>query len=173
MPDVGKIVTALMQASDGLRDGKMATAQADKRALDIQVRATRSGFRGIAEGMGQVRAGLKRLLEMEASIGTALASAGEIVQRVTKDMSPGEVVSTLSPVIQRADATSSTVGAVNAEVDRLKANVAAVLRGGQPAPTIALLDQIKQAVQRVSAHLGDAKQRTEETISEARQTGNF
>ena len=173
MADVGKVVVELQQAGEGMGKASSLTAQVDARATQVQSRAAANGFRGVAEGMGKVRERLKRINEMQAGVVTSVKQTGEVVQGVTEDMSPADVVSTLSPAAQQLGSSSTATSAIVAEVDGAKTDIAAALRGGTPGPLIALADQLKQALTQVRSHLGGAKQRTEETIAAARQTGNF
>jgi hypothetical protein len=82
-------------------------------------------------------------------------------------------VSTLTPAVQQLDATTTSMTPIVTEVDAAKTDATAALKGGKPGPMLAMLDQIKQALAQVMSGLTDAKQRTEETIAQARQTGNF
>jgi hypothetical protein len=173
MPELGKIVTVLQQAAEGLGKAQSAAAQVDVRAQQVQSRAARSGFRTVAERTGHCRDHLKRIREMQAGVARTVQSTGNMIQRATEDMSPADVVSTLSPAAERIGSASTGTSAVLAELDGLKSEIAAALKGGQPRPLVALVDQLKQTLTQVVASLGAAKQRTDETIAEARLTGNL
>jgi transcription antitermination factor NusG len=173
MADVSKIVAALQQSMEGVSKAQNTTQLAGSRAQDLQNRAARTGFRKIAEGMGQVIQRLKRIYQMEAAMLTTLKAAGASVQGVESDTNPKEVVGTLGPVVKQIDGATTDTGAVIAEVDAAKVEVTEALEGGNPAPMLATLDQVKQALTQIANQFGDAKQRTEETMAEARRTGNF
>jgi methyl-accepting chemotaxis protein len=110
---------------------------------------------------------------MEAEVATTVESTVDVVQRVTTDMSPADVVSTLTPASQQMGSASNGISVLIAELDGLKSEIAEALRGGQPGPLVGLLDLIRRGLIEVMASLGAANQRTDETIAEARQTGNF
>ncbi len=110
---------------------------------------------------------------MLAGMVTAATETVGMVGQVDADSSPGEVVSRLTPVAERIGSTAAGIAGVVREVDGVKSQVAAVLKGGQPGPLVAMVDQVKQALVPLVAVVGGAKRVTEETISEARQTGNF
>lgn len=173
MPEVSKIVAALQQAMEGLRSAQGAAAEAAARADQVQSRAAQSGFRRVAEGVSQARDRLKRVQEMQAAVTSTLKGAADIVHQVNDDMSPGEVVSTLAPAAQQIGAGSASAMEILTEVDRIKTQIAGTLRGGQPAPLIAVADRIKQGLLRAVASLADAKRHTDEVIVEAQRTGNF
>jgi ABC-type transporter Mla subunit MlaD len=123
--------------------------------------------------MGAVRDRLTRIQQMLAEVAATVTSTAGEVQRVTDDMSPEDVVSTLDPAAKKIGATSTSASAILSELDGLKGEIAKTLKGGQPRPLMALADQMKNALVQVSGYLGAAKQRTDETIAEARQAGNF
>jgi len=173
MADVSKIVAALQQTLEGLGKAQNATGQAAARAQQVQQQAARSGFRGIAAGMGTVIERLKRIQEMQHGATTSTKATAETVQGVTADTNPDEVVSTLTPAAQQLDGTVTSTAAIITEVDAAKTDATAALKGGKPGPMIAMLDQIKQAQAQATSALADAKQRTEETVAQARQTGSF
>jgi hypothetical protein len=173
MADVSKIVAALQQAMERLGAAQNATGQAAARAQQVQQQAARSGFRGIAAGMGTVIGRLKRIQEMQHGAATSTKATAETVQGVTADTNPDEVVSTLTPTAQQLDAAVTSMTAIVTEVDAAKTDATAALKGGKPGPMIAMLDQIKQAQAQATSALADAKQRTEETVAQARQTGSF
>jgi hypothetical protein len=173
MADTSKIVASLQQAMEGLGSAQQAAAQAGAGAQKVQSHAAQSGFRGVAEGVGQVVERLKRIQEMQAKEADTVKRTAEIVTQVTDDMSPAEIVSTLTPAAQQAGSVHTGTAGVLTEVDRAKTQVASVLRGGQPGPLIGLLDQIKQALLQVIGSIGEAKQVTDETIAEAQKTGNL
>jgi hypothetical protein len=172
MADVSKIIAALAQAVDAVGAAQNAADQAGARAQQIQQKAARAGFRGIAAGMTTVIERIKRIQQMHAAVASSTKAAAETVQGVDANTSPDEVVSTLTPVMQQIDSATTDVGAISAEVDAAKTDATAALKGGKPGPMLAALDQIKQAHTQLVGTLADGKQRTEETITEARETGN-
>jgi hypothetical protein len=173
MPDVDKVVGALQQALEAAGQAQSAVAQLGGRAQQVQSRAGASGFRGVADRIGAARHRLKQIREMQAVMVTTAKGTAEMVHRVTADMSPADVVSTLSPASQQMGSASTTASGISAELDKLNAEIAAALRGGQPGPLIALANQVKRALTQVVGNLETAKRATDETIAAARQTGNF
>ncbi len=173
MADVSKIVAALQQALEGLGRAHNAASQAGGRAQQVQAQAARAGFRGIAAGMGGVIERIKKIIETQNSVATSTKATTEAVQRVTADMNPEAVVATLTPVMQQLDVASTNTAAIVTEVDAAKTDATAALKGGKPGPMIAALEQIKQALGQVVSALGDSKQRTDETVAQARETGSF
>jgi len=171
--DVGKIVAELQVVFAGLGKAQNAAAGAAAKADQVRSRAAQSGFRGVAAGMSRVVEQLKQVQgNLANTAGTVEATVG-VVEQVNDDMSPADVVSTLSPAAQKVDAVATGTSAVIKELDGVKAGVAAALRGGQPGPLVAMIDQAKQILVQVGAATDRAKRQTEETINEARQTGNF
>jgi hypothetical protein len=173
MPDVGKIVAELELVLEGLGKAQNAAATASARALQVEARAAQLRFRRVAEGTSKVRERLKTIQTMQAGTATNVRATIEVVQQVKDDMNPGEVVSTLTPAADKIGAAGTSVATVIKEIDEAKAQVADVLRGGQPRPLVAMVEQIKQALVPVVPAAGRAKRQTEETIAEARQMGNF
>jgi hypothetical protein len=173
MPDVGKIVVALQQTLEAVGTAQAAASQVEVRAQQIQSRAARTGFRGVAERVGAAMNGLSQIREMQAGVATVAKEAVEAVQRVTEEMTPADVVSTLSPAAQQIDSASAEAAAASAEVDKLRTEVAGALRGGRPGPLVALVDQIKGALTQAVGSLRVAKTAADATIAAARQTGNF
>ena len=120
MADVSKIVAALQQTLEGLGKAQNAAAQAAARAQQMQTQAARTGFRGIAAGMGTVIQRLKRIQEMQNGAATSTKASAEVVQGVTADTNPEEVVSTLMPAVQQFDATTTSMTPIVTEVDAAK-----------------------------------------------------
>lgn len=173
MSRVDKAVAELQQAAERLGSAQAAAVQVDARAQQVQSQAAGAGFGRVAERMGQVRQRVNRVREMQAAVTTTVTTTGELIQRVTEDMSPADVVSTLSPAAQQIGAATTSATAILTEVDCLKTDIAVTLEGGQPDRLIAMVDQVRQTLVRVVSSLGAGKQRTDEIIAEARQTGNF
>ena len=110
---------------------------------------------------------------MQAGVAATTKGAGEMVQRVTDGMNPDDVVSTLSPAAGQMGSASTAASATISELDKLATEITAALRGGKPGPLVALVNQIKQPMVRVVSGLATAKTATEETITAAREMGNF
>lgn len=158
---------------EAAEQAQSAAAQLDGRAQQVQSQTGARGFRGVAERIGSARTRLDRVREMQAGVVTAVKNAAEMVQRVTADMSPADVVSTLSPAAQQISSASGAASATTAELDTLKAEIGAALRGGKPGPLVALANQVKQAMVRVVDGLGAAKEAAEKTITAAQQCGQL
>ena len=173
MPDVGKTIAALQQVVEAAGQAQSAARQLDGRAQQVQSRAGANGFRGVADRVGAARNRLKQIREMQGGVAATAKCTAEMVRRVTEDMSPADVVSTLAPAAQQLGSASTAASATTAELDKLAAEIAAALRGGQPGPLIGLVNQVKQAMVRVVAGLGTAKKTVDDTITAAQQTGNF
>lgn len=173
MSRLDEAVAALQQAAEGLGRAQAAAVQVDARAQQVQSRAAGAGFRGVAGRMGHVRQRLNRVREMQAAVTTTVTTTVGVIQRVTEDMSPADVVSTLSPAAQQIAAATTSTTAILSDVDGLKSDIAAALQGGQPGRLIAMADQVRQALVQVVSTLGATKQRTDDVIDEARQMGNF
>jgi hypothetical protein len=173
MPDVGRIVAALQQTMEAVAAAQAAALQVEARARQVQSRAAGSGFRGVAERVGAAMSRLNQIGELQAGVATTAREAAGTVQRVIDEMTPADVVSTLSPASQQMGSASAKAGAASVEVDRLKAEITAALRGGRPGPLVSLVDQIKRALTRAVGSLGVANTATDEIIEAALQTGNF
>jgi hypothetical protein len=171
MPD--NIVPEMQLVLDLLGKAQNAAAQATARAEQVRSQAAQSGFRGVAGGMSGVGNQLKRVQTMLANEARTVEATVGILQQVNDDMSPADVVSTLSPAAERIGSAGTRTGTVIHELDRVKAQVAGVLRGGQPGPLVAMVEQIKQNLVRAVGAIAEAKRKTEEAIGKARQTGNF
>jgi len=173
MPDVSETVTALQQVAEAIGKVQSATAQFDARAQQVQNRVGGQGFRKMADRLGEARERLKPIREMQAGVAATTNRVTEMVQRVTDDMSPADVESTLSPAAQQVGSASAAATASTAQLNDLAAEIADILRGGNPGPLVGLVNQIKQATVQVASGLDKAKTTIEETITAARQTGNF
>ncbi|MEV0732543.1 DUF6244 family protein [Polymorphospora sp. NPDC050346] len=70
-------------------------------------------------------------------------------------MSPQEIISVLTPVLEVLAATRSGIGATIAKVTENQYLTIDVLHGGQPGPLLACLDAVKQLLVRAGQR-GDA-----------------
>jgi len=173
MPDVAPAVTALQQALGELGQSQSTAAIAHAGAGAIEVETTSVGFLGIAAGIKLLRERLERVRQMQTEVASVAKSTVETVQRVTADMNPDDVISTLTPAVQQMDAASASTTAILIEVNAATVQANASLKGGKPEKMLGLLGEVQQVLTQVLASLGDAKTRTQEAISEARQMGNF
>jgi len=169
MPEVGEIVGALQQAAEGLRKAQSAAAQLDASAQQVQSRAGGTGFRGVAELVGQVRQRVNRIRQAQAALVATVTPISDTVRRVTDGINPAEAVATLEPAAQQISTASTNTSAMLPEIDRLKTDIEAATKGGQPGPLIA----IKHALAHAAGSLDTAKRRTDQTISEALQLGTL
>jgi len=173
MPEVGKIIAALGQLLEKLGGAELIAARIDQRAQEVQSRAANNKFRGVADRTGQVRERLTEIRVGLAGVVATVTSAAETTRGVTGQMSPADVVSTLSPVADRISSASTAASGLLAESNRLKGQIETVLRGGRPGPLTAMVDEMKHAVVAAVGGLVVAEKWTNEAIEEARQTGNF
>lgn len=173
MPDVGPAVTALQQALGELGQSQSTAAIAHAGAGAIETETTSVGFLGIAAGIKLLRERLERVRQMQTEVASVARSTVEIVQRVTADMSPDDVISTLTPAVQQMDVASAATTAILIEVNAATVQANASLKGGKPEKMLGLLGEVEQAVALAVARLWDAKAQAEEAIAEARQMGNF
>jgi hypothetical protein len=100
-------------------------------------------------------------------------AAGEAAQRVTADMNPDDVIATLTPIVQEIDAAATSARAILSEVHAATIQTRDSLKGGKPEKMLSLLSDVEQAVALAVARLWEAKERAEEVIAQARETGNF
>jgi len=173
MPDVGPAVTALQQALGELGQLQSTAAIAHAGAGAIETETTSVGFLGIAAGIKLLRERLERVRQMQTDVASVAKNTVETVQRVTADMNPDDVISTLTPAVQQTDAASAATTAILIEVNAATVQANASLKGGKPEKMLGLLGEVQQVLTQVLASLGDAKTRTQEAIAEARQMGNF
>lgn len=173
MPEVDKIVSELHRALEGLGRARTAAAQADAKAAEVQGRAAQTGLRGVAENVARVREQLGRAQTLNATVGETLEAAVGIVQKVVGDMTPDEVVATLSPAAEKISGARTQIAAAVKELDGAKGQAAAALQGGQRGPLVTVVDQARQLLAQAMAVTEAAKQRADEAIGETRQIGNF
>lgn len=173
MPEVGKVVSELHRTLEGLGRARTAAAQAEAKAAEVQSRAAQAGLRGVAENVARVREQLVRAQTAMGSVaGTVEATVG-IVQGVVAEMSPDEVVATLSPAVEKIGGVGAGIAAAVKELDGAKGQAAAALRGGQPGPLVTMVEQAGQLLTQAMAVAESAKRQADEAISETRQLGNF
>jgi hypothetical protein len=96
-----------------------------------------------------------------------------LVQTVKDDTSPAEVVSTLTAAGQKVDAAKTGAAAGVTAIDGLKGQIGATLRGGEAGPLQATAEQVKQLMVQAIGAAEEAHRRIDQTIDEARKTGNF
>jgi small-conductance mechanosensitive channel len=173
MPDVGPAVAALQDALGELGQSQSSAAVAHAGAGVIEADAASAGFLGIAAGIALCGEQLKRIQQLQTDVGSAAKRIVEVVQRVNADMSPDDVVSTLSPAVRQLDAAAASTTAILIEVNAATVQANASLKGGKPQQMAYLLNDLDQRLTRALAKFEAAKARTEETIAEARQLGNF
>jgi hypothetical protein len=173
MPDVDKVVAALQQALGDLGRAQSAAAVAHVGAGAIEAETTIVGFLGIAAGVRLLGERLGRILQMQTQVASGANGAVEVVQRVTADMTPGDVVSTLTPAVQQMDEASDLARAILTEIHAAAIQTNKSLKGGKPEKMLSVLGEVEQAVTLAVARLWDAKARAEKVIAEARQMGNF
>jgi hypothetical protein len=173
MPDVEQVVTALQQALGELGKSQSTAAVAHAGAVAIEAETTGARLLGIAAGIKLLRERLERVRQMQTEVASVAKGTVATVQRVTADMSPADVISTLTPAVQQMDAASSGTTAILIEVNAATVRASASLKGGKPEKMLGLLNDVDQGLTHALAKLEAAKARTEETIAEARQMGNF
>jgi hypothetical protein len=173
MPDVDQAVTALQQALVELGKSQSTTAVAHAGTAAIEAETTRVGFQGIGAGIKLLRDRLKRVQQMQTDVAASAESTVETVQRVTAEMSPYDVIATLTPAVAQMEAAAASATAILIEVNAATVQTNASLKGGKPEKLLGLLNDVDQALARALAQLEAAKTRTEETIAEARLMGNF
>jgi len=173
MPDVDQVVTALQQALAELGKSQSTAAVAHAGAAAIEAETTRVGFLGIAAGIKLLRERLGRVQQMQTEVASVAKSTVETMQRVTADMSPADVISTLTPAMHQMDAAAASTTAILIEVNAATVQANASLKGGKPEKMLGLLNEVDQGLTHALARLEAAKARTDETIAEARQMGNF
>jgi hypothetical protein len=171
MADVGKIAETLRQGSTGVDGALGAVERAGKHAEKVAAEANSAGFRRIAAGIGEVGAALKRTHQELAAQGRTIAEAAQRVAAVPDDASPEHVESSLGPIGKTAGDVPPQMQAISAQVDRLQATVAQVLRGGTPGPLLGLLEEIKKPLTGVVSAADTARKQVDETIGRARATG--
>jgi uncharacterized protein DUF6244 len=130
-----------------------------------------TGFAGIAMAIQQIRTSIgeirQRLLGLTRSINEAAAP----VAGASDKSSPGETIALLSPANDHVGIVGDGLAGLIDHVTRIQRQAGVVLRGGQPGPIIAALDQVKQVLAAVIRHSGLTQQALNEAIAEARHLG--
>jgi hypothetical protein len=173
MPDVDKVVIALQQALGELGKARSSASVARKGAGSIEAETTQVGFLGIAAGIRLLGERLDRVLQAQIEVAAGAKGTAAVAQRVTADMNPENVISTLTPAVEQIDAASVSARAILTEVHAAAIQTNESLKGGKPEKMLGLLGEVEQAVALAVARLWDAKAQAEEAIAEARQMGNF
>jgi hypothetical protein len=173
MPDVGPAVTALQDALGELGRSQSSAAVAHAGTGVIEADAASAGFLGIAAGIALCGEQIKQIQQLQVEVGSAAKRLVEVVQRVTAEMSPDDVISTLTPAVAGMGAVAATTTTILIKVNAATVQANAVLKGGKPEQMVHLLNDVDQRLTRALAKFGAAKTRTKETIAEARQLGNF
>ena len=173
MAEVAGVVADLKAALESLGKAQSETAAADSNVSAVQARTAATGFQGVARRLASVREQLRQAQGRESGIGDDLQQALSRVSAVTDDMTPGEVVSSLSPVIDKSETAGKNTMAVMQELNKAKSAAGAALEGGQPGPLVASIDRPIKTLGQVNVKLRTAKSATEKVIAQARQSGNF
>ncbi len=173
MPDVDKLVAAIHQALVDLELVRSTASAAGAGAGRVEARAAQVGFRGIASGVWLIGERLERIQERQTQVVAQVQAVREAAHRVTADMNPDDVIATLTPVVQRIDEAAASARAILSEVHAATIQTRDSLKGGKPAKMLSLLSDVEQAVASAVARLWEAKERAEEVIAQARETGNF
>jgi hypothetical protein len=94
------------------------------------------------------------------------------VRQVDDRTSPADVVSILSPAAQSIGVTAAGIGAAISALDVSAQQISATLRGGRPAPLLAMTHQIQRSLVEVVDALGLARRQVDEAAAKARNLGN-
>lgn len=172
MAEVTKVVDALKEGSTGLQAAIGSTQRARHHARQVEQRLGKTGLRRMATGVGEVVQGLGKIGQALVAEQKTLDDAAARVATVPDNPTGEDVVSDLEPAGKQIGDIPGRLHGVSSQVDGLQAAVGAVLKGSQPGPLLALLEDVKKPLPGVIGAVSTAVQRNDEVISEAREAGD-
>ncbi|WP_109505846.1 DUF6244 family protein [Nocardioides speluncae] len=172
MAEVAKVVDALKEGASGLDAATGAVQRARHHARQVEQRLGKTGLTRMARGIGDVVQSLGKIGQALVAEQKTLGEAAARVATVPKDPTGDDVVSDLEPAGKQIGDIPGRLQGVSNQVDGLQSAVATVLKGSQPGPLLALLEDIKKPLPGVIGAVSAAVQRNDEVIGEARGAGD-
>lgn len=173
MSDIEKIGVELHAMSAGIDRATHAAVRAAARVQEVAVRAAGSGFAGVAAAMGGVGAAVadirQRLAAADRSVGEAIGP----VSAAGSSPSPEETIALLLPVGERITTVQADVSGIVAVVTETQHLASMSLHGGRPAPVVAALEEIRQALNEVFQQAGTVRADVSGTVAKARRLGDL
>lgn len=164
--------TSLENVENGLAAAHKSTAAALEKAKDVARTANLQRFETVARSVLAVARKLEEVSRAITAENGKMRSAREAVAGVPKGASPEEIANRLGPARQTlADGPTRIAGIITLVRDAASSATAA-LRGGQPGPLVAAINQIRERLTPTHAQVQDAHQHVEAAIKGARSTGN-
>jgi hypothetical protein len=171
--DDAQIVASLQRGAEWLARAATTAALAHARARRMQVRAERTGFRGIAASIGTVLEWLRKVqLVCDDTRKSILAMACD-QQGIANEPSPDSVIAALHRTVDRIQQSSSRTEAIISELDSARAATTAAFEGGKPGPMLGLLQEVGDHIAKVAAQLSTAEHHAEALAQQARHLGTF
>lgn len=172
MAEVAKVVDALKEGSTGLQAAIGSAQRARNHARQVEQRLGKTGLTRMALGVGEVVQGLGKIGQALVAEQKTLDDAAARVVTVPQDPTGDDVVSALEPAGKQIGDIPGRLHGVSNQIDGLQTAVGAVLKGSQPGPLLALLEDVKKPLPGVIGAVSAAVQRNDEVISEAREAGD-
>lgn len=172
MAEVAKVVDVLKEGSSGLEAATGAVQRARHHARQVEQRLGKTGLKRMAHGLGEVVQGLGKIGQALVAEQKTLKDAAARVAAVPQDATGEDVVSALEPAGKQVGDVPGRLQGLSNQVDGLQTAVATVLKGSQPGPLLALLEDIKKPLPGVIGAVSTAVQRNDEVIGEAREAGD-
>lgn len=173
MPLTDTIGADLRAMAAEVHRSQQETAAAEHAIEQIATRAVASGFAGIAVGLARVRKVLGQARSQLAEAGGILSEASRSMAAVVHQPSPQEAITALTPVVATLATVDGRIAGAAAAIDGARRHVTAVLQGGQPAPTLARLQQILHVLAAARSRGLVARQHVDTALAQARQIGEL
>jgi len=171
MPLTETVATDLQTITTGLGRAQTITTGLDKEAERITAQAAGAGFTAIAAAMSQIRTAIGELHARLHAATDAVRDTAASVDHARNEASPHEVITALSPAVDRTDTAHREITAALGKADDTQRLVSQALRGGNPGPMLSLLNELKQTLAGERQHLEQARHHLTEAIAQARQLG--
>lgn len=166
-----KIRLDLQAAATHYENAHKAAATGIEKASEIARRAAPDyptialRMRKIADMLQHLNGALKTTIN-HVSATTDLATTGPAGEN------PEAVINRLSPAIEQMETTRTRTQGIAQQLAKIETEIRGTLQGGQPGPMLAITQRIRSAIVPASQNVTSAKQKAEESIQKARQTGN-
>lgn len=156
----------------GVGAAQRQAAAAEHVIAQIAARAVAAGFAGIAAGLAQVGEVVGRARARLTAIDAILGETTRSVASAAQQPSPQETISALTPLLTVLSRVDAEVAASSGGIEEARRLVTVALRGGQPGPTLARLQQLSQGLSAVKARGNQARHHVEAALAQARQVGD-
>jgi len=166
-------VIASLQGEIAYVEKAVATTE---QAIDLVQRSTQQaiqvGYPRVADGLHHIEQRLRQIHQIvHGALGStknAIDSAGQISNKTT----PEDAEQMLGAVATEIDGVHKSLLGAHSQIRRIEDEVAAVLRGAKPGPTLDLLEGVRKYLSEAARHGTQAKEHCKSTGESGGQIGS-